>query len=474
METIVPTHTSQNLPADILIAIFSILLTPPTELYAPLLYSHVCAHWRRVAIGAPLLWSYINTSRGRALTRLWLSRSKKVKLDVRLWQYPRDGDLMHHVGRRLAQSETTFNYDDAIQDVKDECFRWRSLDIAFCTMSHVAQTLEFLGDPYDTLHLDSLAIGPMGLTTLVPDENIIGRAHGAFPLIDIDSARTLFENLNVRCRVLRVDTHPICVSPVIFSPRLTVLEVFTGGYYGHETRLPEWNQILSLTPNLIHLRLINFRHSLHDANTNPDEIDHPVNLPALEKLELSGAFILVARLFQKSALPKLEYLLLDTLDSLIGAEQLIRIATISPPIRRLKISIKGISPWDSIFRNLSLIQEITLFEMKWMDAHTAMSNVGVLKELKSIRLERIWDLNSDSPMLSDPLIYNLPPIEFVDCHSPTKGPDDDSEYEGSTFSENSALSRIEEEFPSSESSDSDESERSYGEDEGSDMGKCVL
>ncbi|KAG8749025.1 hypothetical protein FRC12_013611 [Ceratobasidium sp. 428] len=476
----------QTLPADVLVAIFSVLSGPQAgTLYAPFVCSHVCAHWRRVAIEAPLLWSYIDTSRGRGLTSLWLSRSKQVMLDVRLWERPLDRDLMYLPERRRTQPEAPLSsLDVAIQDVKDERHRWRSLNIAFSTIRQVVQTLAFLGDPYDTLHLEALTIGPMGSTTLVPDGwGLNSLQNEANPLLDIDTTRTHFQNLNVRCKVLRIDTYPISVSPVLFSPQLAVLEILTGCYYDHAIILQEWGQILSLTPNLVHLRLISFRHTLNERRIAFREpFDHPVTLPILEKLELSGAFVLIARLFQKSTLPKLDHLVFDTLSSSDGVPQLSWIATCSPPIRRLDISVRGTYSWSLFFGALRSIQEVTIFETGWEDAHLLMLGLRELENLERIRLERIWDLNPSSPMLSNAPLYGLPPtIELVDCQSPSVPPCkigcsgvcicDNVKGEGSDFSGSSDFFPYEGDFPSSEESDSDESERSYGEDEGSEMGR---
>ncbi|KAG9076410.1 hypothetical protein FS749_011814 [Ceratobasidium sp. UAMH 11750] len=467
-----PAFVPQTLPADILILVFQILSTSKTELYAPLICSHVCAHWRQTVIETPLLWSFIDTSRGEALTRLWLSRSKNVGLDVHLWENPLECDLMERVYGRPTQPKAAPRSDRMIQDVKDESHRWRSLDIAFCTTHRIDQILEFLGDPYNTLHLESLTIGPTGSTTLIPSEWIM------------NNTRTLFQNIDVRCQALRIDTYPVCISPVLFSPRLTVLEVFSGGSYHYNVNIQEWGQILSLTPNLVHLRLVGFRHQLFgEGAVNPLTVEYPpTQLPALERLELSGDFILILDLFRSSTYPKLEHLLLDSLDP--AGVVIARLALASKgcqSLRRLDISCIILYMWSPGFSPMRSLQEVTIFEMAWNEARTVIQLFEGRDSLIRIRLERIWDLDLNSPVLSRPDLYGLPPIELIDCLSSTTGqcesdcPDictcDNSE--GSNFSENSDFSRIEGEFPSSEESDSDESARSYGEDEGSDMGKLV-
>ncbi|KAG8718770.1 hypothetical protein FRC08_004391, partial [Ceratobasidium sp. 394] len=157
---------------------------------------------------APLIWLYMDTMRGEALTRMWLVQSKEVLLDVRLWENPLYSDLMKGL-QHLSQSTTRANCSTAevvIQDVKDQSHWWRSLNLSFCTMARVNQTIEFLGGLHNTLDLESLNIGPMGSTAL-----IVGKVFDEFnpsghSLADPTAARALFQNLNVRPKVLRVDT----------------------------------------------------------------------------------------------------------------------------------------------------------------------------------------------------------------------------------------------------------------------------
>ncbi|KAG8738596.1 hypothetical protein FRC10_006667 [Ceratobasidium sp. 414] len=454
----------QGLPADILILILEILSRIRTEIYAPLICSHVCARWRSVIIENPSLWSYVDTSRGKGLTHLWLSRSKKAMLDVRLWENPMDCDLMQQT-YQLAHPNCVSNADSMIEEVKGESYRWRSLDIAFCAMRRIGQTLEFLGETGgSTLHLESLTIGPMGSTTLVPNRPIDNHyARGEFP--DIDVAQSYLRGLNVTCKALRIDTYPVCPSPIAFSPRLTSLEVFTGGFYTYTVDLGDWANIISQTPSLVHLRLVNFSNRHVSVNLERAPSHPEIQLLALEKLELSGRFVLLTSLFARSSLPKLEYLLLDSsIGSDTLASRLATIASVSPFIQQLRIHA-SVNEWGMAFQHLRRVREVTFFEMGWDFVLAALIALKEHPSLLRIRLERILDLAThELDRFKSFVRPELPPIELIDCWNPAPADPGSSDTQsdgsagGSNYSSNSSFSFPHEDgYPSSEETDSDES-----------------
>ncbi|KAG8685994.1 hypothetical protein FRC09_014426, partial [Ceratobasidium sp. 395] len=301
----------QTIPAEILVIIFEILSTGRTEPYASLICSHVCAHWRRIIVNSPSFWSYIDTSRGEGLTRLWLSRSKQVPIDVRLWEDPLDCDLMRGTNHLPQPITPSFGVGSTVQCIKDEVHRWRSLDIAFCDMYCITQILAFLGgDFHSTPHLESLTIGPMGSTTLISLQ--FPSSHPG-PSPDITAARSLFEKLNVSCDILRIDMCPVTFSPTLFSSRLTFLEVSTESRCSDDADFEQWRKILSRTPNLIHLRLKGFQRLPASVDADHSTNISLLELPLLEKLELAGAFtVLIPYLSGKISFPKLEFLALDS------------------------------------------------------------------------------------------------------------------------------------------------------------------
>ncbi|KAG9128090.1 hypothetical protein FRC07_004984 [Ceratobasidium sp. 392] len=273
-----------------------------------------------------------------------LEQSAGVAIDICLWENPLDSELMKNTICYLSESTRAENLsatDIVIQGAKGQIYQWRSLEIAFCTMSCIEQMLQFLRGSHKILHLEPLTIGPMGSTAIITDEAPAGSSPLGHDLADITTAQSLFYNLDVTSKRLRVNTFPVGVSPVLLSPHLTSLEIFTGCYYNHTINLKEWAQILSGTPNLLHLRLVSFRHRLFERTILAAL---PAGLFASERLELTGAFILLTDLFATSLLPMLEYLLLNSNDesSNVGS-RLATIASVAGSLRRISISTKGVS-----------------------------------------------------------------------------------------------------------------------------------
>ncbi|KAG8792823.1 hypothetical protein FRC12_004766 [Ceratobasidium sp. 428] len=454
--------TSQTIPAEILVIVLQILSTSRTESYAPLICSHVCAHWRQAIIEVPSLWSYVDTSRGEGLTRLWLSRSRQMPIDVRFWENPLECDLMPRTTSHLPQlAATASKIELIIESVKNERYRWRSLDIAFCDTNRIAQILVFLGGSGGPLHLDSLTIGPMGSTTLIfrdfSDRNSsVGVGTTNASPQNITTPLSHFEKINVSCDVLRIDSYPIAISPALFSSRLTVLEVFFGGYATYDTNIMQWKQILSQTPNLVDLRLKSFEGSHYYIIPPTRPNNSPLKLPVLKRLELSEGAAWFIDILEETSLPKLESLALHWLEvprvgdnGLHGADE----------------------PWHTVFRSFHLLREVTFSEMGWKAVLVALGwLIDELRDQLRVRLERIWDMDMTHPRYKAlrPDIWSS--VEFVncleggsaECGCPSEqacGSEDQSNYsDNSSFSHTPGC-------PSSEETGSDESERSYGEDE---------
>ncbi|KAG0694431.1 hypothetical protein DFH29DRAFT_1083837 [Suillus ampliporus] len=81
-----------SLPSDILVTIFTSIMeeetfnrytNPPRRCCAPtsMIVTHVCRHWRQVALECPTLWAYINCASSRWVP-IMLERSKKAALVV--------------------------------------------------------------------------------------------------------------------------------------------------------------------------------------------------------------------------------------------------------------------------------------------------------------------------------------------------------------------------------------------------------
>ncbi|KAG8792822.1 hypothetical protein FRC12_004765 [Ceratobasidium sp. 428] len=453
--------TSRTIPTDILAIILAILSASRSESYAPLICSHVCTHWRRAIAGNPSLWSYIDTSRGEELTRLWLSHSKQVPIDVLFREHPMDyHNLMPQNSHPPQPLPTTSRTDLTIEAVKHEYHRWRSLDIALCDIHRVTQILAFLRGPSRPLHLSSLAIGPMALKTLTIHNFLYDGSHAIdssddivnFPVIA--AARSHFEKLNVSCDVLRIDAYPLAASPTLFSSRLTVLEVSFGGYGRYDIDVKQWEQILSQTPNLVDLRL-NMLECSRDYIPPPTRADNwSLKLPSLKRLDISEGFTwLIYKLF----LPKLESLTLHSFEipgvgddeSVVSADE---------------------HPWNTIFHSFQLLREVAFSVMLWKDILVILTWLTDLpRDQLRVRLEGVWDMDMTDPLYEILLSNIRPPVEFVDC---LEGGNEECDCSSevcksenqSSYSDNSFFSPIIG-YPSSEETGSDESERSYGEDE---------
>src|ERR1700761_7936870 len=92
-ETTAPSNAPiKKLPVELLGEIFMWTLgdwgimtdEPPRLLLEPLTLSHVCVHWRSVAISIPMLWAAIWIDRPRAahihMVELWVERSQSCLL----------------------------------------------------------------------------------------------------------------------------------------------------------------------------------------------------------------------------------------------------------------------------------------------------------------------------------------------------------------------------------------------------------
>ncbi|KAG9123303.1 hypothetical protein FRC07_015126 [Ceratobasidium sp. 392] len=481
---------SNRLPAEILIEIFELLCFHHAELYAPLICSQVCRFWRQIIKGIPELWSVVDISRGLKLTELWLTNSRNVELDVRLWNRPPDPQILTGLSICLSEPCDQLNIDPSVEAVKLAISRWRSLDIAFSCISYTSKVIEYLGDLRETVKLDSLTIGPMGRTSLLMDNSTVEASHPgtSFRFADPAEAKSLFEQINVQPSVLRIDTYPIAFSPVVFSPRLTELEVLTGNYHHHIPELDTWHEILLSTPQLVKLRLWSARHWGVDPARSLEL--SPLHLPDLDRLELSGAFIILSPLFTKSTLPMLDYLSLDFVgDSISIPQQLAKIAEVSPALTRLHVGSMSFSPdsfnplwWTKTFEAVRSLQILTLFELEWLEAASALTSLAsaVPHTLSHVDLEGIWDIDRSTLAQLQAPDSGLPRINITNCayNEPTNDcPNLDhsdtscSCRSGSNYSDNSSY-EFEPGFPPSEL-DSEGSEISYGEDEGSEMATMI-
>jgi hypothetical protein len=95
-----------SLPPEITACIFVQCITEgfPSLETPPLLLSHICGSWRRIALGTPTLWQSINIAPRRKgqenLLELWLKRSASMPLPLSFGGFSAqsliDTSLIHH------------------------------------------------------------------------------------------------------------------------------------------------------------------------------------------------------------------------------------------------------------------------------------------------------------------------------------------------------------------------------------------
>ncbi|KAG9088882.1 hypothetical protein FRC06_001803 [Ceratobasidium sp. 370] len=308
--------------------------------------------------------------------------------------------------------------------IKDEVLRWKSLDIAFSCISHTSKIIEYLGNLKETMHLNSLTIGPMGQGLLLIDDGTIGPTYRntVFKFADPTKAKSLLQPINVQPAILFIDTYPAAFSPILFSPRLTVLEIFTGNHHTHCPDPVEWHQILSSTPQLVKLHLWSSRH--WEVNPVDSTAFSPLHLADLHRLELTGAFIVLSPLLIKSPLPMLDRLLLDFVGtSIIIPQELAGFASVSPAITQLYLgsmpfrsgSVTSVW-WTKAFESMPSLRSLTLFEVEWLEAAAALMQLTATPhKLSRIKLKGIWDIDPSMLARLQAPDSSLPPLEIIDC-----------------------------------------------------------
>ncbi|QRV75400.1 hypothetical protein RhiJN_03415 [Ceratobasidium sp. AG-Ba] len=277
------------------------------------------------------------------------------------------------------------------------------------------------------------------------------------------------------CRILRVNAY--CTSAFLFSPRLTEVEMFTGACCGHydDVELDSWSALLSQTPNLVRLKLVNPRHWLASREIEAVPMHTPIKLAALQSLELSGTFVILANLFSTTSFPKLESLTLNQQEMPHPLDDhLFALLLGLPTVERLSLSSGSVHWFKGPLRTHLRVRELTLFEMDWEHVFRTLSWLCEGENRPQICLTRIWDVKASQLEDLGDRLYNFPPIKLDDCYFQGEDECDGSCDDickcklESNYSDNSSFSQFSRVigFASSEETGSDESARSYGVDDG--------
>ncbi|KAH9920612.1 uncharacterized protein B0H18DRAFT_956996 [Fomitopsis serialis] len=112
-----------NIPTELLVHVF-LLVRDSTTTLSWISLTHVCRHWRNVALGTPLLWASIPVGRRPSFLRACLARSSDVLVDV-IFRHSLShidrllGDLRSHAGRVRMLKVLLLSNDAAEQLLQD-------------------------------------------------------------------------------------------------------------------------------------------------------------------------------------------------------------------------------------------------------------------------------------------------------------------------------------------------------------------
>ncbi|KAG1840586.1 hypothetical protein DFJ58DRAFT_810271 [Suillus subalutaceus] len=130
-------------------------LVPPFEV----LISHVCHHWRMVALNTPSLWTEINVSPLDSppfeRVQILLGRSKSLPIDIRIDCEPPDDeeeeeDSSGSEDSELGQSPRSMTFsdlDNLMSLLVPHISRWGSIEVAVACYKHMFVFLSAVSDP---------------------------------------------------------------------------------------------------------------------------------------------------------------------------------------------------------------------------------------------------------------------------------------------------------------------------------------
>lgn len=126
-------HPIRRLPVELLSHIF--ILGSQDSAYLPVIVSHVCQQWRRIALQTPALWRRITLSPKERMWKERIKRSKTCTLDVQL--LPSPSKLPKSLGRSSRKVDKPvidldpYSIQWHMHMVIPYIARWRSFEVAF-------------------------------------------------------------------------------------------------------------------------------------------------------------------------------------------------------------------------------------------------------------------------------------------------------------------------------------------------------
>jgi F-box-like len=261
------------------------------------LVSHVCKHWRQVALHLPALWTRITFSEGPPFekSQLWLKRSKSAPLDI-------DIDC-------TATANADVNLDDDDIDLDDMPSYFSSVDIQ-TILDHIVPNvyrLRRLRVVVSTIPYMYPILSRLATCTSAPMLEVLElfSKDDIFRLADTRQSFVLFQG---DAPVLKVCTLWGVQIPwdIHFLCNLVRLELAN---HANSVR-PSWDEFVHIIDNSPNLQILKIQHSGPGESRNwPLK---PLIIPTLEQLHLAHLRLEYAsRLMRSLVLPNLTFLILE-------------------------------------------------------------------------------------------------------------------------------------------------------------------
>ena len=231
------------------------------DIQLPITVSHVCRHWREVALRTPSLWRRVSLSPHERLWRERIDRARTCTLDVELlpWREVKGG------GRR-SQDLNAYTVQWYMYLVLPFIYRWRSLDLLFTDYQPYLWrgALAGCGSPAPALEELSLV----------------------YRLNDNTEQFLLFSEYAPRLRRLKVDGIRLAWSPQLFG-NLTYLDYTHHGFTSGHQAVDDVISILAVSERLVELHLLFPRGHWAALPSSMDYITRRVRLRYLKHFQLT-------------------------------------------------------------------------------------------------------------------------------------------------------------------------------------------
>ena len=113
------------------------------------LVSHVCRHWREIALDSPVLWTQLDFSEGPPFekSKAWIQRSKRSPIDITIdctvsdhIDYPSDHESIDSDSKRRVLPRTPGSHGDKYEEEHGEC----SHDPSFYSLAELTAILDII------------------------------------------------------------------------------------------------------------------------------------------------------------------------------------------------------------------------------------------------------------------------------------------------------------------------------------------